>query len=425
MKGLSRRSSGYLRGGLLFTYAILLLITVWSFSRGYLIATIVLLLHLVVGLVFYILLGNIFEKLLREQEEAALFHERLMENTLEGFAVYELIRDEEAVDFRYVYVNRAFEELTGLKRERVLGNTMLKVLPKTEPYWIHTYADVVELQAPVRFNQYSKALGRYYQVSAYPINEQQFGTLFVDITQKIQEERQMKRLLTREEEATRLKDQFMKDINHHMRTPLNGMMGMYQLLKDVAYKPEEMKFFAALGIALGKHQALLNQINKFVIIQDWHFVEETINVQRWLEAYIRALNNDLIVGHMEDSSDVSIDVDVRAMKIALDELVDNSIRYGAGKPVKVSASVTSHDNETEALVKISVEDRGVGIQDLDKQLIFNAFYHHDYTHEYKDHSFYSLSMCRQLLRLMGGDLILEDHFQEGSKFTILLPLYKL
>jgi PAS domain S-box-containing protein len=127
------------------------------------------------------------EQALRESEER---YQRLFNSMTEGFAVHEIICDAEGkpCDYRFLEVNPAFETLTGLKKEDVLGKTVLEILPGTEPFWIETYGRVALSGEPAHFEQYSGALSRHYQVSAYRPAERRFACVFIDITERKQAE---------------------------------------------------------------------------------------------------------------------------------------------------------------------------------------------------------------------------------------------
>ncbi|MCX7976392.1 MAG: PAS domain S-box protein, partial [Bellilinea sp.] len=78
-------------------------------------------------------------------------YRQLFETMLNGFALHEVILDDhnEPVDYRFIVVNPAFEKLTGLKAEDIIGKRVLEVLPNTEPYWIETYGRVALTGDPV------------------------------------------------------------------------------------------------------------------------------------------------------------------------------------------------------------------------------------------------------------------------------------
>ncbi|MCL5995356.1 MAG: PAS domain S-box protein, partial [Chloroflexi bacterium] len=116
-----------------------------------------------------------------EQRYRSLFNEMT-----EGFATHEIICNENGTpcDYRFLEVNPAFEKLTGMTRNEVVGRTLYEVLPDSEPFWVETYGRVALTGQPVHFEQYSAALNRYYEVYAYCPAPREFATLFVDITER-------------------------------------------------------------------------------------------------------------------------------------------------------------------------------------------------------------------------------------------------
>jgi PAS domain S-box-containing protein len=114
-------------------------------------------------------------------------HDRLLfENLTSGFALHEIIVDPRGrpCDYRFLNVNPAFEQLTGLEARAVVGRTVLEVLPATEPHWIETYGQVALTRKPVQFESFSAALARHFQVTAYSPQPGQFATIFEDITKR-------------------------------------------------------------------------------------------------------------------------------------------------------------------------------------------------------------------------------------------------
>jgi len=103
-----------------------------------------------------------------------------------GFALHEIIVDNNGKpdDYRFLEVNSAFEEMTGLKRDNILGKRVLEVLPKTELYWIETYGEVALTKKSIQFESYSQELDKYFEVLAYSPKKGQFATVFTDITDR-------------------------------------------------------------------------------------------------------------------------------------------------------------------------------------------------------------------------------------------------
>lgn len=124
------------------------------------------------------------EKELEQREEQ---QQLLFESMLDGYALHEIIcnTDGHPIDYRFLFINTEFERLTGLRREQVLGKTVLEVLPETESYWIETFGRVALTGQPVRFENYSKGVDdKWFEVSAFSPTKGQFAVLFRDITER-------------------------------------------------------------------------------------------------------------------------------------------------------------------------------------------------------------------------------------------------
>lgn len=113
------------------------------------------------------------------------YHE-LFNSMIDGFALHEVISDEGGtpVDYRFLEVNPAYERLTGLHAEAILGRTAHEVLPAADPYWVEVYANVAMTGRSTFFENYSSELDRYFEVSAYCPRPGQFAVIMVDITER-------------------------------------------------------------------------------------------------------------------------------------------------------------------------------------------------------------------------------------------------
>lgn len=111
----------------------------------------------------------------------------------QGLAVHEVIFNEEGkvFDYRFLDVNESFEKMTGLKRENIIGKTVLEILPETEDYWIEKYAQVATTGKQLQYENYSKELGKYYESVAYSPRLHQFAVIITDISERKRMEKQM------------------------------------------------------------------------------------------------------------------------------------------------------------------------------------------------------------------------------------------
>ena len=121
----------------------------------------------------------------------------LFDQMVTGAALHEMIFDAsgEPVDYRYLAVNEAFERLTGLKREHVLGRTVREILPRLDPFWIRFFGETVRTGRSAETIHEEPELGRFYEVRAYSPEAGQFVALFSDVTERVLQEKQRQLLL--------------------------------------------------------------------------------------------------------------------------------------------------------------------------------------------------------------------------------------
>jgi PAS domain S-box-containing protein len=108
----------------------------------------------------------------------------LFEQMLDGFALHQMLFDSSGrpSDYRFLAVNPAFEQMTGLRAAQTVGRTVREVLPGVEQKWIDTYAQVVLTGEPRRFEDYVAALDKTYEVVAFRPVAGQFACITRDVT---------------------------------------------------------------------------------------------------------------------------------------------------------------------------------------------------------------------------------------------------
>ena len=120
---------------------------------------------------------------------------RLLFNTSDaGIALHEIICNDAGVpvDYRFLELNAAFEQMTGLSAVDIIGKPVTEVLPEVEPFWIETYGRVAHTGTTVHFENFSHELGKYYEVTAYSPVKGQFATLIQDVSERKKQEIQLK-----------------------------------------------------------------------------------------------------------------------------------------------------------------------------------------------------------------------------------------
>ncbi len=127
----------------------------------------------------------------------------------QGFCILELLYDDDdnAVDYRFLEVNSAFELHTGFRD--ATGKTIREIVPDIEQHWIDTYAKVSQTGEPQRFEQGSEALGRIFKIEAVQVNgvqSRQVAVIFTNITERRRAESVLRQAAQRDEYRLLLSD---------------------------------------------------------------------------------------------------------------------------------------------------------------------------------------------------------------------------
>ena len=109
-----------------------------------------------------------------------------------GYALHKIILDSKGnpVDYEFIEVNEAFEKLTGLNKQNIIGKTAKEVISTIEQGkfdWIGFYGKVALENSKEIFEQYSEPLGKYYSVQAFSPQKEYFITIFSDKTDEIKQ----------------------------------------------------------------------------------------------------------------------------------------------------------------------------------------------------------------------------------------------
>jgi len=166
-------------------------------------------------------------------------HLQLINHMPAGYALHEIICNDkgEPVDYRFLEVNPAFEKLTGLKAQDIVGKTCLEVLPGTESVWIQKYGKVALTGETTHFDSFSNVLGRHYEVTAFQTSPGHFACTFHDITER---KKSKKTLLESEEKYRSLVEGSLQGMVLAQNDPIRITYASSPMEAITGYSPDEI-----------------------------------------------------------------------------------------------------------------------------------------------------------------------------------------
>ena len=161
-------------------------------------------------------LAKPYDLLFRDIKRSEERYHSLFTHMINGFAHHKVLFDENGkpVDYVFLEVNDAFETLTGLKRENLIGKKVTEALPgvKNESAdWIGTYGRVAMTGKAIRFESYSAALEKWYSVLAFSSEKDYFVTVFEDVTGRKRAEEELRQRTSELQQLTGVLEQRVQE----------------------------------------------------------------------------------------------------------------------------------------------------------------------------------------------------------------------
>jgi two-component system sensor histidine kinase/response regulator len=253
-----------------------------------------------------------------------------------------------------------------------------------------------------------------------------------DITHRKREEQELQKARAEAEAANRFKTQFLANISHEIRTAMNCINGMTELLLTTEITPVQKEY---LELVKSSSASLLNLINDILDLarieagklrlEQTHFDLQAINREIVKIYQLRARQKGLQFDYsMAPEVPANLTGDPGRLRQVLENLLGNAVKFTEKGTVSLRVQVQK-ESSIAIHILFMVRDTGIGIKSDKMDLLFKNFSRVDGSNSSKyDGSGLGLAICKQLVELMNGKIWVESEAGLGSTFSFMVPFLK-
>ena len=245
------------------------------------------------------------------------------------------------------------------------------------------------------------------------------------VAQIVRRDREIRRARDAAEAASRSKSEFLANMSHEIRTPMNGIVGMVELLLESESDSSRRRYLDTIDISAAALLEILNDILDLSKIEAGRLAIEKIPFVLWdaLDGAMKIMAPRAHEKGLELACHVDRDVPealvgdpVRLRQILLN-LIGNAIKFTEAGEVVVRMALREPAGANGIVLHGSVRDTGIGIPAAKQGQIFESFSQADAstTRQFGGTGL-GLTICSQLVGLMGGEIGVESRVGEGSTF---------
>ena len=333
------------------------------------------------------------------------------------------------VDGRLSLVNKAWEEITGLRAEQAVGRPLEEVFPAETAKFPLFSAPGAHL--PVTIEQYGDFQGerRHFHTVKFPLYDEAgaleaVGSISVEVTRLTRAKEALRESARTSEAANRAKTELLANMSHELRTPISAILGLAELSHHIGV-PE--KTAGHLNLIAQSARALLNIVDDVLdlsamesgafVLDKEPFVLATV-LDHVLSPILSACKDKGLSLALDIPADLPAKLlgDAGRLRQVLSHLLSNAVKFTAQGSITFQVTKSS-SAPGQVRLHFTVRDTGIGVPQKDAQRIFESFRQGDasFSKAFQGAGL-GLALCRDLAVLMGGEVWLDSTPGQGSAF---------
>ncbi|MEQ8425309.1 MAG: ATP-binding protein, partial [Cyclobacteriaceae bacterium] len=329
-----------------------------------------------------------------------------------------------------LYHNNSVKETLGYKSNSLVGKKFFDlILPTTLTAFKKQYKnsikkrfhESVEFQFLCRDKSY-----KYLEFNSINLkHKEKIEALILDCRDITQRKEDAAELLR----AQKAKEQFLANVSHEIRTPINGIAGMATLLSQNPTGKEQSTYLNAIQSAAENLKVIINDILDLASIDSGKLNFEKIGFK--IDDLLRSVVESFSVQSTQKGIELSYSLNDRVSKVLVGDpfrlkqilinLISNALKFTHEGSITISCSLEKAQAKSQ-FVKIDVTDTGIGIPSDKLSKIFESFSQADasVTRKYGGTGL-GLTIVKQLVELQKGKVIVSSKEDLGTTFTVVIP----
>ncbi len=321
--------------------------------------------------------------------------------------------------------NPAFDEVARWQFEsgEFAGNL------RDENSWLQRFGLVDGLFDQPQAYERTRPDGTVLEIRSTPMPGGGLVRTYTDITARKQTEARLRAARDAADRAAQARSEFLAVMSHEIRSPMSGMLGVLELLRGTRLDPDQNQMANMVQSSASALLAVLNDILDFSKIEagSLSIFLEPANLRDLVTAIVQPHRYAVLDKGVDLTLQVSREVpdyvttDPLRLRQMLNNLIGNAAKFTASGEIGVDVDVTR--DEPSPRLRFAVRDTGIGMPADVIARLFEPFVQAD-SSTTRNFGGSGLGLCisRRLARLMNGSLDVTSRVNEGSVFTLLLPL---
>ena len=329
-----------------------------------------------------------------------------------------------------LYHNNSTHETLGYKPNSLLGKNFFDmILPSTLSQFKKEYKASIKkrFNESIEFQFLCKNMSyKYLEFNSVNLKHKEGIEGLIldcrDITQRKEDAAELLR-------AQKAKEQFLANVSHEIRTPINGIAGMAALLSQNPSAKEQVTYLSAIKSAAENLKVIINDILDLASIESGKLNFEQIGFN--IDELLVSIVDSFTVQSNQKMIELSYSLDSRISKILVGDpfrlnqvlinLIGNALKFTHAGSIKIKCTLEKTQGKTHH-VRFDVTDTGIGIPSDKLNTIFESFSQADasVTRKYGGTGL-GLTIVKQLVELQKGRITVKSIEDSGTTFSIIIP----